>query len=224
MKNPTFVSGRTLTLSAPFAALLLIAGFTLVAPAGRVAAAEVTLPDMQIQVPPKAISIAPDPATGHNMLRYTHVTWDAGTGPFEIDPTYNAATGTATFVQQLYNSPSPGAWAKDHTVPVAAAGVFIQPAHYRFPLTKFTLNTVNANGSIGPVAAASLKTDYCMTGDTLVGGVPNTPAQTFIPDPACEDPSSPLGWSVGWGDEYDQTDGGQPIDLAGIPDGTYILR
>jgi hypothetical protein len=29
---------------------------------------------------------------------------------------------------------------------------------------------------------------------------------------------------VGWGDEYDQTDPGQPIDLTNVPDGTYILR
>ncbi len=36
-------------------------------------------------------------------------------------------------------------------------------------------------------------------------------------------PTKPLGWSVGWGDEYDQTDPGQPIDLTGVPDGTYIL-
>ena len=34
----------------------------------------------------------------------------------------------------------------------------------------------------------------------------------------------PLGWSVGWGDEYDQTDPGQPIDLTGVPDGTYTLQ
>ena len=29
---------------------------------------------------------------------------------------------------------------------------------------------------------------------------------------------------MGWGDEYDQTDPGQPIDLTGVPDGTYILH
>ena len=29
---------------------------------------------------------------------------------------------------------------------------------------------------------------------------------------------------MGWGDEYDQTDNGQPIDLTGVPDGTYILH
>ena len=28
----------------------------------------------------------------------------------------------------------------------------------------------------------------------------------------------------GGGDQYDQTDNGQPIDLTGVPDGTYILE
>jgi hypothetical protein len=109
-------------------------------------------------------------------------------------------------------------------VPVAATGVFDPPSDYQFPLTKFTLNTVNPDGSIGSVVATSPKTDYCITGDTYVGGVPNTPNQTYIPQTNCTDPTKPLGWSVGWGDEYDQTDNGQPIDLTGVADGTYILR
>ena len=57
------------------------------------------------------------------MLRYTHITEDAGTGPFEIDPAYNPATGIASFVQSIYNSPSPGVWNLDHTVPVAVNGL-----------------------------------------------------------------------------------------------------
>jgi hypothetical protein len=54
--------------------------------------------------------------------------------------------------------------------------------------------------------------------------VPNTPNQSYIPQSNCTDPTKPLGWSVGWGDQYDQTDAGQPIDLTGIADGTYILH
>lgn len=58
----------------------------------------------------------------------------------------------------------------------------------------------------------------------MSGGVPNTPSQTYIPQSNCTNAADPLGWSVGWGDQYDQTDNGQPIDLTGIPDGTYILQ
>jgi hypothetical protein len=187
-------------------------------------AANVTLPDMQIKVPTNAISIATNGTTHHRQLQFTHITWDAGTGPFEIDPTYSAKTGTATFTQVIYQSPAPGVWTRDHTVPVAATGIFDQPSDYQFPLTKFTLNNVNPDGTLGTVVATSPKTDYCITGDTFVGGVPNTPNQTTPSQGNCADPTKPLGWSVGWGDEYDQTDNGQPIDLSSVPDGTYVLR
>jgi Bacterial Ig domain/Lysyl oxidase len=184
----------------------------------------VTLPDMKLLVPESQISIGTNAKTGVRQLQFTHVTWDAGTGPFEIDPDYDSATGQASFTQAIYNSPSPGVWQFDHSVPLAVTGTFDPPFDYRFPLSSFTLNQVNADGSVGSVVVSSPKTDFCITGDTYVGGVPNTPAQTFIPQGNCKTPTKPLGWSVGWGDEYDQTDNGQPISLAGVPDGTYILQ
>lgn len=188
------------------------------------AANNITLPDMQIKVPTNQISIGRDSSTGDRQLQFTHITWDAGTGPFEIDPHYNSQTGTATFTQAVYHSDSPGKWTLDHSVPVAVTGQFDPPSDYQFPLTRFTLNTVNADGSLGSVTATSPKKDYCITGDAFVSGVPNAPSTTFIPQSNCTNPNSALGWSVGWGDQYDQTDPGQPIDLTGVPDGTYILH
>ncbi len=202
---------------------LIAATLTGVAPASA-ASAPVTLPDMQVSVPTNQISIGNDSGTGDRMLRFTHITWDAGTGPFEIDPSYDSATGTASFVQSIYNSPSAGAWNLDHTVPLATVGVFDQPSDYQFPLTSFALYHRNADGSLGALAASSPKKDYCITADTYVGTVPNTPSSSFIPQGNCSDPTKALGWSVGWGDQYDQTDSGQPIDLTGVPDGSYVLR
>jgi hypothetical protein len=63
-----------------------------------------------------------------------------------------------------------------------------------------------------------------MTADMFVGGVPNAPGQTFIPHSNCASPSLRLGWSVGWGDRCGQAGHGQPIDLTGVPDGSYVLR
>jgi hypothetical protein len=185
-------------------------------------AVNVTLPDLQIKVPTNLMSIGT--VNGQRQLQFTHITWDAGAGPFEIDPTYNSATGTSSFVQAIYRSPSPGVWTYDHSVPVAATGVWNPPSDYQFPLTRFTLNTVNPDGSLGAVVATSPKVDYCMTADTYVGGVSNTPNCSYIPQDNCATPTLPLGWSVGWGDQYDQTDSGQPISLTGIADGTYILH
>jgi hypothetical protein len=206
------------------AGLGLLAGAILSAASSAGAVAPVTLPDLRIVVPTDLISIAVDPSSGVRQLRFTHITADVGAGPFEIDPTYDAATGTSTFVQAIYRSPQPGVWVLDHTVPVAATGNWDPPTDYRFPLTRFTLNGVNQDGSLGATVATSPKTDYCITGDVRIGGPANTPDQTFIPPSNCSDPTKPLGWSVGWGDQYDQTDAGQPIDLTGIPNGIYILH
>src|SRR6478609_5815873 len=48
------------------------------------------------------------------------------------------------------------------------------------------------------------------------------PTRPSSPSPTAATPA--LRWSVGWGDQYDQTDSGQPIDLTGVADGTYVLE
>jgi hypothetical protein len=177
------------------------------------------LPDMRIVVPTDLISIGLD-GNGHRELRFTHITADLGPGEFEIDPHYDARTGVSTFSQSLYDRA--GKLAK--RVPLATYGTWEPPSDYRYPLTSFTLNTVATGGALGGVVARSPKVDYCITGDTQVPGYKNPPGQTFIPDSNCGDPTLPLGWSAGWGDQYDQTDEGQPISLQGVADGTYVLR
>ena len=174
---------------------------------------------MRIFVPTDLISIALD-GNSQRELRFTHITADVGPGLFEIDPHYNAKTGLATFSQALHRRN--GSIAR--RVPLATYGTWEPPDDYRYPMTSFTLNHVGPGGTVGTVVARSLKVDYCLTGNVHVPGYPNPPAQSFIPGSNCTDPTRPLGWSAGWGDQYDQTDEGQPIGLAGMPDGTYILR
>ena len=186
-------------------------------------AVAVSPPDLRILVPSDLISIGLD-ASGRRELRFTHVTTDFGPGPFEIDPHYQARSGVSTFSQALYRRDGHGGWRLARRVPLAAYGTWEPPSDYRFPLTSFTLNRIGAGGAVGAVVARSPKVDYCITGDTQVSGIRGSPAQTFIPDSNCGDPTLPLGWSVGWGDQYDQTDAGQPIPLAGVADGTYVLR
>lgn len=192
------------------------------AASARARAAAVSLPDLRILVPTGLISIGLDD-NGRRELRFTHITTDFGPGPFELDPHYDAKTGVSTFSQALYRR-SGGGWALARRVPLADYGTWEPPSDYHFPLTSFTLNATSASGAVGAVVARSPKVDYCITGDTQVSGIRDSPAQTFIPDSNCGDPTLALGWSVGWGDEYDQTDSGQPISLQGVPDGTYVLR
>ena len=218
------VVART-TLRSLVAAALAVSGLTLMldvqvaaeGSSGGAAAARVTPPDMRMLVLRNEISIGDDGTT--RLLHYSHVTSDLGPGPFEIVPHYHAATGVATFSQVIFNRPSAGHWRPDHRVRLAAIGVFRAPFDYQFPLNSFAL--LNAAGK---VVARSPKTDYCITGDFRVGGVPHTPPQTFIPASNCQDPTAPLGWSIGWGDQYDQTDSGQPIDITHVRNGTYTLR
>ena len=188
-------------------------------------ATNITLPDFQVLIPTANISIGTAPGTGHRQLQYTHNTWDSGTGPFGLNPTYSSASGTATFTQGIYKSTSPGSWTLDHTVPVNFVGAYDAPIDkYQFPIGIYTLNSLNPDGTPGAVVAASPKTEFCITADTYIGGVPNTPNSTTPPATNCGDPTQPLGWSVGWGDQYDQMDPGQSIDLTGVADGTYVLH
>ena len=207
--------GRIATLSLLALAVAALAGGS----SGAATRSPVQLPDMRLVVPTNLISIALD-GNNERELRFTHITANLGPGPFEIDPHYNAKTGVSTFRQALHRRN--GTVAK--RVPLATYGTWEPPSDYRYPLSSFTLNAVGAGGTVGAVVARSPKVDYCVTGDVQVPGYANPPPETFIPDSNCADPTKPLGWSTGWGDQYDQTDAGQPISLAGVPDGTYVLR
>lgn len=220
-RHRLFLAALAATAAAPVA--LVASGAA--AHAARLPPYQTTLPDLQIEVPTSLISLGTNPDTGDTQLQFTHITWDAGTGPFVITAAhYRRRTGMGSFVQTVYKSRGNGSWRRAYKVPLAAIGVFQPPSDYQLPLTRFTLNDVNPDGSLGPVVATSPKQDYCITADTYVGGVPDTPNQTYPPQSDCTNPRKPLGLAVGWGDQYDQTDNGQPIDLTGVPDGTYILH
>jgi hypothetical protein len=185
-------------------------------------AAPIAYPDLQVLVPTSYIYIA-QPTSGTRVLEFEHITSDLGAGPLEIRPTYNSATGISQGYQALYTSPSPGVWTFDHTVPIVGPMVWNPPSDYRFPLDKFWLYSASGGG-LGSLVASSPKVDFCMTSDVFVGGVPNAPNKNGYPSSACTTPEGRLGLSVGWGDQYDATDGGEGIDISSLPDGVYWLR
>src|SRR5262249_52389049 len=160
--------------------------------------------------PTDLISIGLD---GNNQreLRFMHITADLGPGEFEIDPHYNATTGVSTFTQALHLQNGSVA----SRVPLATYGTWEPPSDYRYPLSNFTLTSAGPGGTAGAVAPGSQKADSCTTGASQPPDPPNPPSQTAIPQSNCTSPTRPLGWSAGWGDQYDQTDEGQPISLVG---------
>ncbi|HME73830.1 MAG TPA: Ig-like domain-containing protein, partial [Myxococcota bacterium] len=170
---------------------------------------------------PTPFSIA---GTGANrQLQFTHDTYNGGSGPLEILPVYNPASGNYQGFQHIYSFQS-GTWTLVQTIPVA--GVFVFDAahgHFHFPFTSYVLCAVNANGSIGAPVALSTKNDYCINDSFIYNpSLPN--AGTWPNLGSCNDPTSLRGLSIGGADEYDQTDPGQTITIGNLADGTYWLR
>lgn len=182
----------------------------------------IAYPDLQVLMPTEDISIMHK--GGHKLLEFTHITEDAGAGPLEMRPVYDSTTGISQGYQALYTMTSPGVWKFAKTVPIVGPMIWTPPSDYNFPLDKFWLYGLNAEGGPGSIVAASPKDLFCMTSDTYVGGVPNTPNENEYPSGACTEPEGRLGLTVGWGDQYEATDGGEGIDISSLPNGTYWLR
>jgi Bacterial Ig domain/Lysyl oxidase len=190
--------------------------------ASSASAEPVAYPDLQLLMPTGDMSIVH--SGSKRTFEFTHITWDAGSGPFEIRPTYNPLTGISQGLQALYTMPRAGTWKYAYSVPIVGPMIWTPPSDYNFPLDKFGLYKVSAGGGVGDLVATSPKVLYCMTSDTRVGGVPNTPTDNTYPSSACEAPEGKLGLSVGWGDQYEATDGGEGIEISSLPNGTYWLR
>jgi hypothetical protein len=190
----------------------------------RAMAAEppIAYPDLQVLMPPEDMSITHK--SGHKMLEFTHITEDAGAGPLEMRPVYDSTTGISQGYQALYTMTSPGVWRFAKSVPIVGPMIWTPPSDYNFPLDKFWLYGLNSQGGPGSIVASSPKDLFCMTSDTYVGGVPNTPNENEYPSGACTEPEGRLGLTVGWGDQYEATDGGEGIDISSLPNGTYWLR
>jgi hypothetical protein len=190
--------------------------------ASSASAEPIAYPDLQLLMPTADMTIVHKDST--RTFEFTHVSWDAGAGPLEIRPSYNPATGISQGYQALYTMPSPGVWKFAYTVPIAGPMIWTPPSDYNFPLDRFALYDVAPDGGVGSLVATSPKVLYCMTSDTRVGGVPNTPTNNEYPSGACLQPEGKLGLSVGWGDQYEATDGGEGIPITSLPNGTYWLR
>ncbi len=200
-----------------------VATGAVLAPSHASADPVIAYPNLQVKVPTNQISIS-TPAPSTRVLDFTHITWNAGAGPLEFQPSLNSTTGTSTAVQNLYTLTGPTTWSFVKSVPIVKPMTWHPPTDYGFPFSGFGLYTVGAGGTVGTPVATSPKVYFCMTGDTLVGGVPNTTTNSVPAASNCSNPNGVLGLSVGWGDEYDFTDSGNNIDISNLADGTYWLR
>ncbi len=140
-------------------------------------------------------------------------------GPFEIVPRYDGATGVAAFSQVIFNRPSAGHWRPDHRVPVAAIGVF-----------RRARPTISSRSTRSPCSErerwwpGAPRRTIASPATTASAAYRTRPRRRSSRRATARTRRAPLGWSIGWGDQYDQTDSGQPIDITGLPNGTYTLR
>jgi len=158
------------------------------------------------------------------VFQYTHDTFNGGPGPLVIQPAYHPDSGVYQGTQYIYSLSSSGTWTLANTIPIAGAFVFdAAHGHFHFPFTSYGLYTVGPDGGPGTVVASSPKVGFCINDSFIFDpSLPNAGALGNLGP--CTDPTSLRGLNIGAVDEYDQTDEGQAISIAGVPDGTYWLR
>ncbi len=183
---------------------------------------QIEYPDLSDIIPTGAISIV---GTGSSALfEYTHDTYNGGPGPLVILPVYNPASGTYQGTQNIYALNSSGAWTLTQSIRIAGSFIFdAAHGHFHFPFTTYGLYTVAADGTPGTPVATSGKISFCINDSFIYNpSLPNAGRLGNLG--SCSDPTSLRGLDIGAVDEYDQTDEGQSISIAGVPDGTYWLR
>ena len=149
-------------------------------------------------------------------FRYTHLVYNAGPGPLEIQPQYNGASGDYQGVQKLYTHDAADQWSLASSVRVPDAFVFhAAHGHFHFPLASFGLYSVAADGGIGAPITISPKNGFCIDDSYIYdSSVPH--ASTYIGTKgSCADPTTLRGLTVGAADEYDFRDPGQAIPFQG---------
>ena len=179
-------------------------------------------PNLRGLIPTQSFAVEHPTATARE-LSYTHIIYNAGGGPLELQPHYDSATDTATATQRLYGRDSSGTLVPLQDVPIQGQFFWHAPhGHYHFPAADFGLYGIAPDGSPGAVVSMSPKLGFCMADsheiDPTLAGFSSTKGYN---GGACQDPNSKVGISTGWGDEYTPLDIGQSIDISAVPDGDY---
>ena len=106
--------GSTLLAIAALGIFGTLAGSASAAPAGTT-----HFPDLQTIIPLNSFSIVQ--GTEGPEFRYTHLVYNNGPGPLEIQPQYNPVSGTYQGMQQLFTHNAAGVWSLVNEVRVPDA-------------------------------------------------------------------------------------------------------
>lgn len=205
-------------------ALLLTAGLILTASTATARPQGTEhLPDLQTIIPMNAFSVVTTPEGRE--FRYTHLVYNNGPGPLEIQPSYDDAIGGYRGRQLIMTHDAAGAWSQARDRRVPDTFVFhAEHGHFHFPLASFGLYAVAADGGFGPAVALSPKIGFCIDDSYLYNATLEHSGGFLGNRTSCSDPNGLRGISVGGADEYDYRDPGQAVPIDGLADGTYWFR
>jgi hypothetical protein len=209
-----------LSLTAAAAGLLGLPPATpaLAAPAGTP-----HLPDLQTIVPTDSLSIVG--SGSHRQLRYTHLVFNGGAGPLQIQPFYRRSAGRYLGHQQVLTHDAGGTWSVLSSRRIGDAFVYhAEHGHFHFPLAAFGLYRVAASGGPGALVTKSPKNGFCISDSYIYDTTLEHSGEGEGTWGSCTDPTSLRGLSVGGADEYDYRDPGQSVPIAGVRDGRYWFR
>src|SRR6478735_1687003 len=205
-------------------AFVTMAGLVLTAPtaSARPPGTE-HLTDLQTIIPTNAFSVVN--ATVKREFRYTHLVYNNGPGPLEIQPSYDDAIGGFRGRQLILTHDTAGAWSQVRDRRVPDTFVFhAEHGHFHFPLASFGLYAVAPDGGFGAPVAVSPKNGFCIDDSYLYNATLEHSGAFLGSRSSCADTHGLRGISVGGADEYDYRDPGQAVPIDGLADGTYWFR
>ena len=160
------------------------AGGTLTGSASAAPAGTTHYPDLQTIIPLNSFSVAQ--GTEGREFRYTHLVYNNGPGPLEIQPHYNPVSGTYQGMQKLYTHNSAGVWSLVGEVRVPDAFEYhAAHGHFHFPLASFGLYQVASGGGIGAPVSISPKNGFCID-DSYIYNTTVEHSGTFVGNQAPE--------------------------------------
>jgi lysyl oxidase len=194
-------------------------------PASALPAGEPHYPDL-ITRPPSSVRLATGKGTSGRKLFFANTIGNVGAGPLELRAENDAATATTNAIQEIYTHSSTTGIKGSRLTLVSSTlvGTFVfHPAHNHWHMADFAryeLRSINADGSTGPVVAATDKVSFCMIDTDVIDST--LPDYNMGLSHSCGQ-NARQGIRVGRGDTYSASLPDQFIDISAVPDGTYRL-
>jgi hypothetical protein len=203
-----------LAVAAAFVPVLWLAG---AATGGKPATGAGLYPDLRTAVPHH---FTVQNSQQRELLRFSNLIGNTGQGDLRLRPEHNAATGTTTGYQEIFDA------AGNLVVDQPVSEFVFHPAHNHWHIDRvalFEIRLANDDGTRGDWGAVlsnqSIKTTFCLIDVIKLDDNSKTPERGYWD---CF-PDAHQGISAGWGDQYHQATEGQELEVTGARPGVYYL-